>query len=82
MTKIPLFQIHRKFTPFKSIYSTNKGEVRYFIIDGEDCERTIRATGTVDGGLRIEQLIGEEWEINTCALPRLGDAVWEVPLIK
>ena len=77
--RIPIFFMNNQsFDPDRSIYSTNPGEVRYFVIDGEDTERKIRVTGTEDGGLRVEQLIGDTWQINTTALPRLGDGVVEV----
>lgn len=82
MTRIPLFNLFTKIDSSRSIYSTRKDEVRYFIIDGEDNERKLRVTGTAEGGLRVETLEDGKWCIDTTALPRLGDTVTEVPFIQ
>jgi len=77
--RIPLHNLLSNVSgEMRSIYKTEPNEVRYFKINGEDEDREIRVSGTPSGGLKVEELKGDKWNINTTALPRLGDGVIEV----
>ncbi len=61
--KIPLHNLltnlHRR-----SIFATEPGEVRTFVIGSGDDEKKVRATGTNDGGLKIERWRDNAWLID------------------
>lgn len=76
--KIPLHTLLSDVGEMRSIFATEKSEIRYFKVRGEDSTRDLRVTGTKDGGLRIEEMEDGKWQINSTAAPKLGDSVTEV----